>query len=71
MPALLRLFIARPKGAAIRGLGTKAVTTCPSLGAMIVEIGLDSGSRRRDFSEVRLVDQFIRLCQHLRVLSFV
>ena len=42
-----------------------------SLEAMIVEIGLDSGSSRKDFSEVSLVDQFMRLCQHLGVPSFV
>ena len=68
---LLRSFIARPTGAAIRGPDTRAATVGPSLEPMIVEIGLNSGSSRRDFGEVSLVDHFMRLCQHLGVPSFV
>ena len=69
MPALLRLSITRPKGAAIRGLGTRAITVGPSLGAMTVVIGPAIGSSRIDFSKVSLVDQFTQLCQHLRLFS--
>ena len=71
MPVPSRLSIARPKGAAIRGLDIRAVIVGPSLGAMTVVTDHASDSSRRGFREVGLADRFMQLCQLQRVLSFV
>ena len=63
-PALLSIFIARPRAAVIRGLGARADSVGPSLGAEVVMTGTGRG-----FSRASLVARFRQPCQLLRAVS--